>query len=141
MLIDVSETVRIESGPARKRAKASADLLDNKVTASHYLPPRPATKAEIADPSALTEGKQFFYRDAMGKPIKLGETMDYIDWLAPDDEHVWTVYQADSDSLIIETDDDGNKIELPRFMPISVHATRAEAETAAAALDEGESRK
>ena len=98
MLVEVSECVRVESSPPRKRAKATEKLLDGKVTASHY---------------------KIGGVDARGNTIELGKMMDYIDWFAAEDDHVWIVYKMD---------DEG------RFQPVSAYATRDEAEQAAQAV-------
>lgn len=58
-IMQIGENVRIETGPIRKVAKATLELLDNEVTASHY------------QPDAL---------DAVGQPIELGSDMTYLDW-------------------------------------------------------------
>lgn len=59
-ILQIGESVRIESGPLRKTATATEELLDNAVTASHYQVDR---------------------ADADGKPIQIGEDMTYLDWL------------------------------------------------------------
>lgn len=69
--IQFSETVRIERGPARKQAIATPELLSDDVTARHYQ-----------------EGA----KDALGKPIKIGDRMDYLDWKGA---YVWYVYKLD----------------------------------------------
>jgi hypothetical protein len=69
-LTEIDGAVRVESGPVRKHAIATTDLLSDAVTAAHY---------------------KVGGRDALGKPIKIGEPMDYIDWLSSD--RAWYVYQ------------------------------------------------
>ena len=68
-MIQVGAGVRIESGPARKTAIATHDLLDNRVTARHY---------------------RIGAKDAKGKVINLGQSMDYLDYRSAP---VWYVYQ------------------------------------------------
>lgn len=68
-LVQVSDRVRVERGPAKKKAKASDKLLSDEVTAKHYKPGKP---------------------DAEGKPIEPGKEMAYLDWKG---EHVWKVYK------------------------------------------------
>jgi hypothetical protein len=88
--------VRVEAGAARKTAIATEELLSNAATAARY---------------------QVGAKDALGKPIALGEPMTYLDDLAP---AVWYVYQADATG---------------RFLPAGEpHPTQAEAFMAAARL-------
>lgn len=68
-ITEVEGKVRIEPGPLRKQAIATAELLSDEVTASHY---------------------KVGGRDALGKEIKLGAPMDYIDWR--NRERVFYVY-------------------------------------------------
>jgi hypothetical protein len=68
-MIEIGSTIRVENGPARKTGIATRELLDDKVTASHY---------------------QVGAFDAMGKRIVLGEPMTYLDYLV---EAVWYLYQ------------------------------------------------
>lgn len=70
------DSIRIEAGPARKRAVATKELLDDAVTATHYKVGLP---------------------DAMGKPIVLGEEFDYVDWRA--DALAWNVYVKDKNGV------------------------------------------
>lgn len=100
MLIQVSDTVRVESGPRRKKAKATEALLRDDVTAPHY---------------------QVDKKDALGKPIKIGEDMNYLDWLGTP---VWYVYE-------LKEDPTGR----PRYVPVGdPHETREAAVAAAQAL-------
>jgi hypothetical protein len=69
-VITIDEVWRIEAGPARKTAAATAELLADDVTASHYK----------------AGGK-----DALGKAIELGKPMTYIDWRSQ--ERVFYVYR------------------------------------------------
>jgi hypothetical protein len=70
MLIQVSPSLRIEDGPARKRAKATNALLDQ---------------------------IQADYRQRMtgsdGKKIVLGQAMEYLDWFGA---RVWYLYRWDA---------------------------------------------
>jgi len=68
-LIEIGSTIRVENGPSRRKAIATRELLDDKVTASHY---------------------QAGAFDAMGKRIVLGEPMTYLDYL---NDLVWYIYQ------------------------------------------------
>lgn len=67
-LVQVNDRIRVEWGPARKKAKATEELLSDQKTAPHY---KVGTK------------------DALGKPIKVGEDMDYLDYKA---DYVWYIY-------------------------------------------------
>lgn len=130
-MIQVSDTVRVETSPRRKRAVATKELLDDAVTAKHYRAPRKATREEIANPNVRTIGDQVVSIDAMGKPIKLGEEMDYIDWKAPADNHTWNVYQEQD---VPEKDNAGKNVTVRRYLLHSTHDTQEEAIQAAAKL-------
>jgi len=77
MIVEISKTVRIEDHPPRKRAKATEELLDNRVTAKHY---------QVGAP------------DSMGMKIELGKQMDYIDWRCDPEDHDFSVYQLGKDA-------------------------------------------
>lgn len=75
-IVKVSETateidgkVRIDTGPRRKQAVATEEILGDEVTATHY---------------------KVGGRDALGKVIALGEEMTYLDWLG---DRVFYVYK------------------------------------------------
>jgi hypothetical protein len=72
-LIEIGTTIRVENGPARKTGIATAELLDDAVTKSHYA---------------------VGLKDAMGKVIALGEPMTYLDYFG---EWVWYIYQLRPD--------------------------------------------
>ena len=72
-LIEIGTILRIENGPARKTATATPELLDDKVTASHY---------------------KIGSNDAMGSPIILGEKMTYLDYYGL---WVWYIYKYDDE--------------------------------------------
>lgn len=92
---DVAGAIRIEAGPVRRQAVATEALLSEEVTAGHYQVGRP---------------------DSMGKPIVLGEPMNYIDWKGA--EVAWYVYRHDGE----------------RYQPAGVEASEEAAVQAAAAL-------
>lgn len=71
MMIQISDRVRIESGPERKHAIATKELLDNSVTHSLYQ-----------------EGVY----DSAGNTIVLGQEMEYLDHYGP---KVFYVYEMD----------------------------------------------
>jgi hypothetical protein len=75
-MIQVSDTVRVENGPALREAIATPELLDNSITKAHY---------------------QVGAQDAMGKVIALGETMQYLDYFAP---FVWYIYQHNGERYL-----------------------------------------
>jgi hypothetical protein len=122
--IKISETIVIESGPAKKKAIATEELLSDAVTAGHY---------------------KVGAKDAMYRPIVLGEEMTYLDWLG---EWVWYVYQErevgiDAAGRPVGIDDDGRLIESAeavstkkRFVVVDVKSTRDEAIAFAASLKE-----
>lgn len=107
MLIEISDTVRVEDAPPRKRAIATEKLLSDTVTAKHY---------QVGAP------------DALGNEIALGKKMDYIDWRCSEEERVWNVYQL---QLV---KDPATEEEVERFVPVSSHPNQEEAEIAAKAL-------
>jgi hypothetical protein len=80
ILVEISKTQRVERGPARKRAVATKELLDDSSTAPHY---------------------RAGWRDAKGKPIALDQEMDYLDYYG---EWVWHCYEWQKVML----DKDGN---------------------------------
>lgn len=78
-LIQVTETVRIESGPARRKRVATE------------VDARPRGGPEVdKGKSGGTRGPF----DAAGRKIVAGEEMEYLDWQG---DHVWYVYKADED--------------------------------------------
>ncbi|MEJ7831327.1 MAG: hypothetical protein WKF79_00295 [Nocardioides sp.] len=95
-IIRIGSTFLIESGPFRRTAVATPELLNVSVTASHYQAPRKATPDEIADPAQPTPDGQIFSIDADGNPIKLGEQITYLDWNGhrdPDGPSAFYVYR------------------------------------------------
>lgn len=131
MLIEISDTIRIEDAPPRKQAVATKELLDNAVTAKHYQGPRKATKEEIDDPNVMTKGTERFFPDSFGKPIELGKPMDYIDWKCAPEARVWNVYQLQT---FDEKDKDGKPVKVDRFMPAGTFPTMEEANAFAITL-------
>lgn len=114
-IIEIGKTIRIEDGPPRKTAIATAEILDNKITAKHYQ------KGRI---------------DAMGKPILLGEEMTFLDYYG---EHVFYVYSLedvgiDKNGVVIlpgdKTEREPVKTE-ERWLPVGVGETEKEARTIA----------
>lgn len=97
-LTEIDGRVRIESGPKRVVAVATEELLANDATALHYA---------VGN------------KDAVGKPIVLGEEMTYIDWMG---ERGWYVYE------LVEVDG------IQQWSYRSYHADKAEATAAAQAL-------
>jgi len=107
-LVQINDNIRIESGPLRKKAKATKELLKNSVTAGHYK-----------------EGAI----DSLNKPIVLGEDMDYIDWKNP--ERCFNVYKIGEETC---KDKDEKDVVIERYFPVSVHEDYEEALTAAMKL-------
>jgi hypothetical protein len=97
-MILIGANVRIEQGPPMVTAKATAELLADAKTASHYA-----------------VGK----RDALGKPIVLGEDFTYLDWGGNDAEgkRVYYVFEkvdipeAERNAAGAETTDEFRWIE------------------------------
>lgn len=129
-LIEIGTTVRVENGPARKTAVATAELLDDAVTASHYFARqvRPARYEidEEGNPGALISPAETIPggKDAMGKEIILGEPMTYLDYRG---EWVWYVYQLKPDKTHIDGE---------RWLPAGVETTKERALTAAKLLED-----
>jgi hypothetical protein len=120
--IQISDTVVVENGPAKKRAIATEELLDDAVTAEHYK-----------------VGK----RDAHYKPIVLGQEMAYLDYRG---EWAWYIYQRaevgiDAEGRVVGIDQDGRLVDSPaairtepRFVVADIQATKDDALIAAATL-------
>ena len=117
-IIEIGDTIRIEDGPPRKKAIATAELLDDKITKHHYQKGR---------------------FDAMGKPIILGEEMTYLDYYG---EHVFYVYALakvgiDKNGVIIlpgdKTKRDTVKTEV-RWLPVGIEKTEEKARSFAEGL-------
>jgi hypothetical protein len=127
-LIEIGSTIRVENGPARKTAVATKELLDDKMTASHY---------------------QVGAFDAMGKRIVLGERMTYLDYRG---ELVWYIYQEGEvginakgevlfpDSpLILKNYEPEGKVAVrteQRWLPAGIETTQERALAAARLLEE-----
>jgi hypothetical protein len=108
-IIEIDGKVRIEVGPARFKAIATKELLDDKVTAAHY---------------------QVGLPDALGKPIELGKEFTYIDWkgLSAPVHYIYALEAVD------ETDDKGKKSTINRWMPKGSKPSEAEALSAAVTM-------
>lgn len=119
-IIEIEGRVRIEAGPVRRNAVATAELLSDEVTASHYQVGKP---------------------DAFGKPIKLGEKMDYIDWKAP--ERVFYVYELAevARGAVDPLTGEPAAVGLTRWMPKGDRPSEAEALTLATDLAAGKSQE
>jgi hypothetical protein len=102
--IEVSARIRIERGPARKRAVANAALLADSATARHYY----AGTRKERDPFTGKPADKIG-RDAKGRRIAHGKVMKYLDWLGPP---VWYVYTLGEDG--------GG----PRWVPVAVRRTK-----------------
>lgn len=87
-ITSVGDNVRIETGPVRKRAVATKELLGD-ATASHYhLPITEEVDGKKEVKVAI---------DALGKPIEEGKEFDYIDWR--NDARAYYVYQKDANGV------------------------------------------
>lgn len=138
-LIQVSDTVRVERGPKRKRGKATAKLLDDAVTADHYHLPREETKVD-KDGKTRTVVKKA--RDSAGRVIeKEGQEIEYLDWKG---EHVWYVYQLQhtEDEMLDEngkpTNDESLAVEtrpVHRYVKVDEQPTKEWALAAAKKLE------
>ena len=127
-MIEIGSTIRVENGPARKVAVATAELMDDKVTASHY---------------------QVGAFDAMGKRIVLGESMTYLDYRG---ELVWYIYQLSDVGInergevlfpdspfILKNFEPEDKVAVrteERWLPVGIETTKERALTAAHLLED-----
>jgi hypothetical protein len=109
-IIEIDGKVRIEVGPARIKAIATKEILDDKVTAAHYAVGLP---------------------DALGKPIKIGEEFTYIDWkgLKPQVHYVYALETVEE-----VNDVTGAKAKVDRWLPKDVKPTEQEALSVATAI-------
>lgn len=84
-ITQVGENVRLESGPVRKIAIATEELLHDDATAGHYY---------VGE--RIEDGVRKIGRDALGKPIVLGEEMTYLQWGGRNTVPVmgWYVYKT-----------------------------------------------
>lgn len=96
-ITDIDDRIRIEPAHVHKKAVATEELLSDDVTARHYyagVRKEPVYQAN-GEPRKDPDGNQMYSErvgvDSLGKPIKLGEEMDYIDWKGK--ERVYNVYQ------------------------------------------------
>jgi len=127
-MIEIGSAIRVENGPARKVAVATAELMDDKVTASHY---------------------QVGAFDAMGKRIVLGESMTYLDYRG---ELVWYIYQLSDVGInergevlfpdspfILKNFEPEDKVAVrteERWLPVGIETTKERALTAAHLLED-----
>lgn len=90
-LITLDGRVRIEPGPALKKATATKELLDNSITAPHYALER---EVEVRGELLTVPGI-----DAMGDPIALGKPIQYLDWvghsMGTEGATSWYVYRME----------------------------------------------
>jgi hypothetical protein len=119
----LSPTVRVEKGPLRKNERATPELLSDQRTASHYyegvtvrwrdetgnlrpgqrrLHSEAEARAEVENPATPVTGYQITHagRDALGKLIRIGEPMDYLDWRG---EWGWYIYRLQPTMLDVRT--------------------------------------
>jgi len=106
-LVEVAGRVRVEKGPRRRQEIATAEILDDKITAGHYQ-----------------EGKP----DAAGKTIKLGESMDFIDWRGRKASPCWYVYVLKGIDEVVMTSGPqaGQKLGQARWVPAETPAFDSE---------------
>jgi hypothetical protein len=125
-IIEIDGKVRIEVGPARIKAIATKELLDDKVTAAHYQVSQP-----VFDPSDPKKQIGWTSVDALGKPIKLGEEFTYIDWkgLQPPVHYVYTLETVEEVNDIT-----GVKTKVDRWLPKDAKPTEQEALSAATSI-------
>jgi len=104
-LIQVTPTVRVECGPVRRATIATAEALDDRVTARHY---------------------QVGKRDALGKPIAIGEPMTYLDYRGPWGWHVYQMQPVQLDAEGRITDDPAQSVAADeRYVEVGVEMDRA----------------
>jgi hypothetical protein len=149
--IRVTPTLRVEAGPARKKAIATKEMVGDQ-----------DSRAKLPDGTVLAKHYKLGLKDAFGKLITEGEEFTFLDYFGPE---VWYFYQLEDVEL--EADMLGrmarslgmpvseltagriaewfgvspvwvqaNPWRMKRFIPRSVHPTKAEALAAAEALKE-----
>lgn len=114
-VIEIDGKFRIEKGPKRLKAVATAELLDDEVTAAHYHAPRKVKKTVKQDGKDVVVEVTEVAVDALGKPIELGKEMNYIDWKNRRTNFTYYVYQLKD---VEEKDKDGKKTVVKRFIPL-----------------------
>lgn len=135
-ITDIDGIVRIEPGPRRYTEIATTKLLANEVTASHYHAPY-ERQARTKDRSMIFEGQSYviaadgdpvadqkgepvmvthYAIDALGRPIRLGEPMSFINWKQRRTDRTFYVYRK-------QFADDG----IERFLPEGDRPTFEEA--------------
>jgi hypothetical protein len=101
-LHELGPNVRIERGPELKSAVANEETTSDAVTAGHYhLPKRVALGGNVLELVA---------NDALGKPIRRGQTFHYLDHLKPRNEQGWYVYRRETENprqVVAEHDERG----------------------------------
>ncbi len=91
-LIQISESVRVESGPRREKAIATAELapdLDAKGKIKDVLE---QTHRTLPNGKRLAKHYKLGMRDAWGKIIKEGEEFTFLDYFG---DQVWHMYQLE----------------------------------------------
>lgn len=112
-ITEIDGVVRIEPGPRRYTEIATLELLSNEITASHYHAPfqrQARTKdrkitfegetyvvSEEGDPVVDEQGAPVMIThyaiDAIGRPIRLGEPMSFINWKQRKTDRTFYVYR------------------------------------------------
>jgi hypothetical protein len=97
--VEIGGKILIERGPKLKIERASEELLDDAVTASHY---------------------KVGMRDAKGKVIEPDKEMTYLDWLG---EHTWYVYALRNEPVLDASgnpmfDENGDPRTIDRWVEI-----------------------
>lgn len=106
-LIQVSPLVRVECGPVRRATVATEEVLDDRMTARHY---------------------QVGKRDALGKPIAIGEPMTYLDYRGPWGWHVYQVQPVMLDAEGRLTDDPSRGVTPDeRYVEVGLYTDRQQA--------------
>jgi hypothetical protein len=101
-LHELGPNIRIERGPPLRVGKAAEELLSDANTATHYhLPKRfKSDDGQVMEKVAT---------DALGKPIRKGEIITYLDWNRPRDEQGWYLYRRETkEPRMIVADHDEN---------------------------------
>ena len=161
-LIDVKSTVRVESGCARLKAVATAEMVPDLDENGRALEPNRQTRRVVLKSGAkLAPHYKLGLLDALGAKIVEGEEFTYLGYFDPP---VWYVYQLRDvplddglaaklaarngvplDDLTVEMVADWFKIDpswvteggsvIKRYMPAGVESTKAEALAVAEALE------
>jgi hypothetical protein len=91
-LIQISESVRVESGPRREKAIATAELAPDQDSKGKVKDVLEQTHRTLPNGKRLAKHYKLGMRDAWGKIIQEGEEFTFLDYFG---EQVWYMYQLE----------------------------------------------